>query len=110
MVRAKFLCKVKRFSHFEASDEQGNGTKFFVVDFEPVNACSNPVPNADPDGAPTVTVRNAKQLRHRAWKQPDLEASLGSAGFTDIEWFGGMKREPFVLLDSHDLVLHARRE
>ena len=77
------------------------------VEFYPISL--HLLPNADPDGAPTVTVRNAKQLRHRAWKQPDLEASLGSAGFTDIEWFGGMKREPFVLLDSHDLVLHARR-
>ena len=67
------------------------------------------VPNENPDGEPTVTVRNVKQLRHRAWKRADFEKSLGAAGFGDFEWFGGMRREPFVPETSHDLVFRATR-
>jgi SAM-dependent methyltransferase len=77
------------------------------VEFYPISL--HLVPNADPDGEPTVTVRNAKQLRHRAWKRADFEASLAAAGFGEVEWFGGMKREPFVPEESHDLVFRATR-
>jgi hypothetical protein len=54
MVRAKFLCKSKAFSHFEATDDAGNGTKFFVIEFEPVNKCSNPVPNVDTEDEDSI--------------------------------------------------------
>jgi SAM-dependent methyltransferase len=77
------------------------------VDFYPVTL--HLLPSTDPEGEPTVTVRNARQLRHRAWKQADFEASLAAAGFGDVEWFGGMKREPFVPETSHDLVFRAIR-
>ncbi|MEZ5066311.1 MAG: class I SAM-dependent methyltransferase [bacterium] len=102
----------------ELPKEEGGGKVVLVRLFEPADGdrefvhffpiSLHVVPSETEGEAPRVDVRGAKQLRHRAWRRPDVESALTAAGFGDLSVFGGMRREPFDEATSSDLVVAAR--
>ena len=100
-------------------DEAGEGELVFirvmspkpdegVVDFFPIGL--ELFPSADPENEPPeVRVRSAKQFSHRGWKAGSFETFLARQGFSHIEFYGGMQREPFDPKTSHDLVVLAKK-
>lgn len=62
-----------------------------------------------PGTDPPVSVVRSRKVLLRGWRRGEVEAILAGAGIEPEEAFGGFDREPFDPLESHDLVLVARR-
>ncbi len=79
----------------------GDGT----VDFYPITLTLRP------DREPPVEVRSARRAVHYSWTRADLESALAAAGFDqDIRIFGSMTGAAYAPLESHDLVVIARKK
>lgn len=62
-----------------------------------------------PGAEPPVEVVTARNVLLRGWRREDLVPRLEAAGLVVEETWGGMRREPYVPLESGDLVLLSRR-
>lgn len=56
-----------------------------------------------------LALRKVPEVRIRAWTHEDLLPALESAGFEELERYGGMDRSVYDEGESHDLVIVARR-
>jgi len=94
-------------------EEEGAGEIVFVrllspvgdgtVDFYPVTLTLRP------DADPPVEVRSSRKAKHFAWTRDDVERALRAGGFDGVESWGSMSGDPYVPLESQDLVVVARR-
>lgn len=57
-----------------------------------------------PDAEEPVRLVRSKRVELRGWRQGELERALIAAGFATVNWFGTMTGEPWMPLESSDLV------
>ncbi len=65
--------------------------------------------NLVPGREPVVDVRSSRETVHHGWRGDEIEDALRAAGFDDLRRFGTMADEPYVPLESPDLVIAGRK-
>jgi SAM-dependent methyltransferase len=96
-------------------EEEGEGEIVFVrvlksvgdgtVDFYPITLTLRP------DRDPPVEMRSSRRAKHYAWVRSDLQSALVAAGFaSDVRFLGSMTGSPYAPMESHDLVVVARKQ